>query len=316
MRTIRAYLQLARPLNLLMICLTQLLFWYYIVEPVYAFFQLEAAMNNWQVIGIITCTVLIAAGGYVINDYYDLPIDLVNKEDRVIISRELSDGAAFNYYLVLTAVGLVSALAVAWSLGQPTLILLPFFIASMMWFYAQQFKRMFLVGNLVVGLSIVAVIFILILFEVDWKTNAVELHPATNEILKFGLAYMVFSFLMTMLREVVKDLQDMEGDARFECRTIPIVWGERGGKIVSGFWLGITLAAIAWLVYELSLAGNYPALVYCILFLLLPGLYCLYKIIIAKNSSDYRTISNVIKLMMIFGTLTMIYIGIILGKHG
>lgn len=315
MNKLSAYIRLVRPLNLLIILATQALFWVYIVEQVHVFFQLDTRLEHWQVFLLMSSTVLVAAGGYVINDYYDLPIDLVNKPDRVVISKEVSDNAAFNYYMILTALGVISALAVAWSLGKPSLTLLPVIIASGLWFYAQEFKRRPLVGNLVVGLSTAAVIFILLLFEVDWKANADALAPEVNEILKFGLAYMVFAFLTTMLREVVKDLEDMEGDAQFECRTFPIAFGVNAAKLLALFWLAVLVVPLVVLSVRLVRFGNLLGFGYTVLLLVLPTIYIGYTVVAASRASDYRSASKWIKGLMVAGVLTMIYIGIMLGKH-
>lgn len=316
MQVIGSYIRLVRPVNLAIIILTQALFWYYIVEPVYAFFELAPHLTGWQVWLLIASTVLIAAGGYVINDYYDLPIDLVNKPDKVIISRDVGDTAAFNYYMALTGAGLLSALAVAWWIGKPTLVLLPLIIASLLWFYAQTFKRVLLVGNFVIAFSTAAVIFILLLFEIEWVSTTAALPPEVNEILKFGSAYMVFAFLMTMVREAVKDLQDMQGDAEFECRTMPIVWGELTAKSVTLLWLLSVTGLLGWLIVSLVRFSNYLAAGYIAVCLIIPGMAAGYRVLRARGPRDYAAASAWIKGMMLAGVLTMIYIGIILGKHG
>jgi 4-hydroxybenzoate polyprenyltransferase len=316
MNTLSAFLRLARPLNLAIIALTQWLFWFYVIEPVYAYYDLSTRMADWQVFLLIVSTVLIAAGGYVINDYYDLPIDLVNKPEKVVISRMVSDHAAFNYYLLLTGLGIFAALVTAWKLGQPTLILLPVIVASLLWFYAQEFKRSVLAGNLIVAFSTAAVIFILLLFEIDWSSTGAEvLEDHTNEILRYGTAYMVFAFLLTMLREIVKDLQDMEGDRQFECRTLPIVAGEKTARAVAMVWLVMEEILLGILCLRFLNAGNIYAAVYIIVLLMLPGLVIGARFITASGPDDYRKLSRWIKGVMFFGIITMAYIGVMLGKH-
>jgi len=316
MSNLKPYIKIIRPINLLMVILTQFLFWFYIVIPDYNIFELTPAMSAWQVILLMLSTILVAAGGYVINDYYDLPIDLVNRPEKVIVSKTISDNTAFNYYTGLTAVGILSALAVALTLGNYALVILPIAIACLLWFYAQTFKRMFLVGNIIVSFCTAAVIFLLLLFEVDWAANSIQMSPETNEILKYGLGYMVFAFLMSMVREVVKDLQDKEGDEQFECRTLPVVWGLSGGKITAAIFLIAVMAGIGKIQVALLSYSNYIPFVYLLVFIQLPSVYILTQLFKAENSNDFKKISKWVKAIMLFGILTMIYIGIMFGKHG
>ncbi|MCP4120471.1 MAG: UbiA family prenyltransferase [Bacteroidetes bacterium] len=316
MKQLLPFLKILRPVNLLIIILTQYLFWFYIVVPDYAIFSLIPLMSVWQVLLLMLSTVLIAGGGYVINDYYDLPIDLVNKPDKVIVSRTISDNVAFNYYIGLTIAGIASALIVALTLGNYALVILPITIACLLWFYAQTFKRMFLVGNIIVAFSSAAVIFLLLLFEVDWAKNAIDMAPETNDILKFGLGYMIFAFLMSMVREVVKDLQDKEGDEQFECRTLPVVWGITGGKIVAALFMILVMAGVCRIQLVLLDFKNYLPFAYLLIMIQLPAIYMLVMLFKAKNAGQFSTLSKGVKAIMLFGVLTMIYVGIMFGKHG
>lgn len=309
LRNISPWVRLVRPVNLLMAALTQLLFWYCVITPFYGFYDIEPALGQWQVALLVLATVLIAAGGYVINDYYDLPIDLVNKPEKVVVSREVSDQGAFNYYIALTASGLAAALAVALAEGRFTLVFFPAVVAAMLWFYAQSFKRMFLVGNIVVSLATAGVIFLLLLYEVDWEASSVRLEPHTNEILKFGLGYMAFAFVVSMLREVVKDLQDREGDEQFECRTLPVVLGPAGGKAVALVLALVLAAGLVPVQTAMAGYGNFLPVAYLGVFVQLPALAAALLTVRAAGPADYGRASALIKAVMLAGVLTMVYIG-------
>lgn len=308
-RKLSPWIRLVRPVNLIMTALTQLLFWYCVVTPFYGFFGQVPELDHWQVALLVLATVLIAAGGYVINDYYDLPIDLVNKPDKVIISREAGDRGAFNFYIALTASGLAAALAVALAEGRVTLVFFPAVVAAVLWFYAQSFKRMFLVGNLLVSLATAGVIFILLLYEVDWEASAVSLEPHTNEILKFGLGYMAFAFVVSMLREVVKDLQDMEGDAQFDCRTLPVVLGPAGGKAVAAALALLLVGGLVPVQAAMIEYGNVIPVAYLAVFVQLPALFAAWLTMRATRPAGYGRASALIKAVMLAGVLTMAYIG-------
>lgn len=312
MNTFKAYIQLTRPLNLGIIVLTQVLFWVDVVQPVYGTINSAPNLSLFQVLLLILSTVFIAAGGYVINDYYDLPIDLVNKPEKVIISRTVSDQAAFNYYIGLTLTGLACAVWVAIQEGRMSMLLLPVVIASFLWFYAQHLKRSPLIGNFVVAFSTASVILILLVFEIDWAGHAIEPNLAVNDILKFGAWYMAFAFVLTLLREVVKDLEDMEGDRQFECRTFPVVAGEVAAKALSVLWAILAIFGVGWLTGYLIRFQNFLPALYLFLLVVLPVLAVIVKVISARSRRDYALASKLIKFAMLFGVLSMTYIGMIL----
>jgi 4-hydroxybenzoate polyprenyltransferase len=304
-----AYLKIIRPINLAMVVLTQLLFWFFIVVPIHTLSGTIPDMQIWQVLLLVISTLCIAAGGYVINDYYDLPIDLVNKPEKVIVSKSISDDNTFTYYMALTGIGLVAAFIVALTLHRYMLVLLPVIVSSLLWFYAQNFKRMFLVGNLVVSLCTAMVIFILIYFEIDWER--IERVPVqANQIMIFGAIYMVFAFLTSMWRELIKDMQDKDGDAAFDCKTLPIVAGITTAKIVAGFYAVLLLAGIGFYQYMQIIAESWWVVVYLLVGLELPILWALVKLYAAKEAKDFNLISSLIKIVMLVGTLSMVYIGL------
>ncbi len=309
------YLKITRPINLLIIVLTQLLFWFCIIQPVHNIYGTVPHLQFWQVILLILSTVLIAAGGYVINDYYDLPIDLVNKPEKVIVSNGIDDDAAFNYFAILTVLGLAASLIVAITLGNYRLFIIPFIITSMLWFYAQSLKRMFFVGNFIVSIATAAVIFLLIYFGLDW-VNVEFLKEEANEIIFFGKGYMAFAFVVSMLRELVKDMQDKEGDEEFESKTIPIVLGIRNSKLIALFWLLLVIVGVVFVQKGLIQGQQWLAFGYTVVFIQLLNVWIGFKILQSQNSEDFGKASNWIKGLMFFGLITMIYIGLQLKQYG
>jgi 4-hydroxybenzoate polyprenyltransferase len=303
------YLKIIRPVNLAMVVLTQLLFWFFIVVPIHRLSGSIPDMQIWQVLLLVLSTVLIAAGGYVINDYYDLPIDLVNKPDKVIVSKSISDDNVFTYYMALSGVGLIASLIVAITQNRYMLVLLPVIVASLLWFYAQSFKRLFLVGNLVVALCTALVIFILIYFEIDWER--IERVPVqANQIMIFGAIYMTFAFITSLLRELVKDMQDKDGDAAFDCKTLPIVAGLPIAKIVAAVYSFILLAGIGFYQWMQIQAESWYVVTYLLLGLELPLVLVLVKLYSANTAKDFNGISTLVKIVMLIGTLSMLYIGL------
>src|SRR5205823_514428 len=149
---------------------------------------------------------LVAAAGYIINDYYDVKIDAINRPDRLVVGRVLRRRHAMLAHLLLSGVGVVLAAALSWRLGGVTLG-----AALLLWGYSARFKRIALVGNL----SIAALTAALVLLP--------ELQLLTGQ--RAVWLYALAAFLLTVVREIVKDIEDMRGDAQHDCRTLPLVWG-------------------------------------------------------------------------------------------
>lgn len=308
------YIKIIRPVNLLMIAATQLLFWFCIIQPIHNIYGSNTNMDIWQMLLLVLSTLLIAAGGYVINDYYDLPIDLINKPEKVMIGKHISDDQAFNYFTYLTGAGLLASLAVAISMGNYRLVMIPLIITSMLWFYAQTFKRMFFVGNLVVSAATAAVIFILIYFEINWEATDPVAQQIRDEIIYFGRGYMLFIFIISMLRELVKDMQDQRGDGEFESKTIPIILGANKAKIIAVVWLIILIAGVVYIQTGLKEYQWLP-IAYMVLFIQIPAFWIGYQLMKASDNKDYGKISNGVKAIMFFGMISMIYIGILLAQY-
>lgn len=290
-----------------MIALTQLLFWFCIVEPVFALYNAQPRLEIYQVLLLVLSTVLIAAGGYVINDFYDLPIDLVNKPEKVIVGEKISDDAAFNYFSALTGLGVVISVIVAFMLGNFRLALLPIFIASLLWFYAQIFKRQFFIGNVIVSFATAAVMLLLIAYEFVWE-NYADFIPY-HEVILFAKIYMAFAFITSLLRELVKDMQDRKGDGEFGASTIPIKLGLQPAKIWAYVYLLLLIVGVGYLQKYLFIAGWKWLAIYGIVLIQIPALIAGWKMWFAQTNKEFGVVSNWVKVVMLFGIVTMIFVG-------
>ncbi len=202
------FLRLIRVQNLLIVVLTQLLARLYIIGPRPDNLHLLVDRRFWL---LTLSTVCIAAAGYIINDYFDVKIDLINKPDRVIIGRYLKRRIAMGVHQVLNVAGCLIGLYLSkW------VFLADVLAVTLLWFYSAQFKRQPLIGNVVISLLTALSLIVLAIY---YRQNADML-----------LIYALFSFGISLIREIIKDMQDIRGDARFGCRTIPIIWGLRRTK--------------------------------------------------------------------------------------
>lgn len=245
-----AFLRLIRFPNLLIVALTQYFVFYFLIRPLFALAELPTALDHWHFAGLVLSTMLIAACGYIINDLYDLNIDRRNKPDRMILERLIPVSTGWLIYWTLLVLGFLLSLYLAWYVQNIPLVLLYPLANGLLWLYAWRWKRGFLVGNLVVSFFCAFVAGIVWFAERLSYRNLLAERPSIALLLGgLLLTYLGFAFLSTWFRELIKDLEDREGDAADGCRTMPIVWGLSRSLFFTRL-LGVLLIAL-----EIALGG-------------------------------------------------------------
>lgn len=275
--SISGFIQLTRFWNLLIIALAQYFTAYFLLNKTSLAFSKEMALLSFS-------TIIIAAAGYIINDYYDVKIDLINKPKRVVVGRILKRRVAMIAHTVLNFIGIGIGFYLSWKVG-----LLNFLCAFVLWLYSNQLKRIAFLGNLSVALLTGLSILIIGLF----------FEPGNILI----TAYALFAFAFTLIREIIKDIEDLKGDSTFGCKTLPVVYGVRKTKsfiyILSYLFL-IGLCTLAYLLVGL-------AMTYLCLGLIIPIGYLTFKLYRADKISEYNFLSNYCKFVMLFGICTMVF---------
>lgn len=230
-------------------------------------------------------TVLIAAAGYIINDYYDVKIDFVNKPDRVVVGKRITRRLAILFHVIFSGLGIWIGLHLSWRIAAIN-VLSVFFL----WLYSNNLKRLPFIGNLMVAiLTGVAIYIINVFFKIE------------NPLV---IIYAVFSFFMTLVREIIKDMEDLKGDNTFGCRTLPIVWGVRKTKNV--IYIILLLLCAAVLILNKFYVGL--PVYYFMIFLFLPILWLLIRLIRADTTKDYAQLSSFCKVIMLLGVLSMMFV--------
>ncbi len=270
----------------------------------------------WYVLLLVgAAIVLIAAGGYVINDYFDVKIDRINRPDEVIVTRSVSKPAAMRLSVGLSAAGLICGIAVAVLMRSMTLGIIFVLVPGLLWFYSSSYKRLFMVGNLTIALlagltpMIVAmtnVAQLQLLYEAILPYTSLE-----HDLYAWLGGFALFAFLLTWIREIVKDLQDQMGDRELECHSMPVVWGEKWTKVFVTVLIVSTLAIIGhlwWHVLPFPTSWTSLSTRYIVLGIVIPLLGSLWLLWSAKIPSDYKTCQQVIKLTMLLGMLYSICI--------
>ena len=270
----------------------------------------------WYVLLLVgAAIVLIAAGGYVINDYFDVKIDRINRPDEVIVTRSVSKPAAMRLSVGLSAAGLICGIVVAVLLRSMTLGIIFVLVPGLLWFYSSSYKRLFMVGNLTIALlagltpMIVAmtnVAQLQLLYEAILPYTSLE-----HDLYAWLGGFALFAFLLTWIREIVKDLQDQMGDRELECHSMPVVWGEKWTKVFVTLLIVSALALIGhlwWHVLPFPTSWTSLSTRHIVLGIVIPLLGSLWLLWSAKIPSDYKTCQQVIKLTMLLGMLYSICI--------
>ena len=304
------YLRLLRPLNLFIVALTQYLLEFLLLIPVFTTHQITPALDVPRFLLLVLSTVLIAAGGYVINDIADREIDRINKPERRIIGRLLSVRAAWRYYFILFFVGFIISLYLAVYIENVPLSGIYPAAWLLLYWYSVNFKQRPVIGNVTVAVFCALVAGIVWFAERDAYFTLGEIAPLAQMHLRtLLLVYMYFAFVSTLYREIIKDLEDYRGDAENFCRTLPIVAGVKAAK-ATAFCCGLFfLAGLVWVYVYFAAEGKdtWFVLTFITVSMLLPLLYSLYLTVMSESPADYGRNSRLAKVLMLAGILLLFF---------
>lgn len=248
-----------------------------------AVFLLAISVKDFSLLMLSVSTVAIAAGGYVINDYYDVKIDLINKPQRVVIGRTIPRRYALLFHSLLSLTGVAIGFLLNWRIGVINLC-----SSFLLWWYSNNLKRQPLVGNLSVSvLTGLSIAIVGVLFQITTVL----------------VIYSIFALSMTLVREVIKDMEDLKGDNTFGCKTLPIVWGVRKTKT---FVHILVVAFVASVVAIRFTYLHFP--LYYLLFLLVPMVYLTVRLARADTVRDFYMLSQFCKAIMLLGILSMAFV--------
>ncbi len=300
MRLITAFLKLVRWPNLFFIALTQVLFYYAVYLSLYP--QPDISFLTW----IIIASVFIAAAGNIINDYFDLNIDQINKPEKNVINSVISRRWAIFWHLLLSSVGII-ATALAVGLSKWYLIVANIICVLLLWFYSTSLKRRLLSGNVVISILTAWTVLILFFAHVPFTAAFNSNDGMITKFFRISFLYGGFAFIISLIREAIKDIEDRRGDEQYGCNTLPIYAGLRATKIYISIWIIVLIAALIVLQLYILQFGWKGAVLYSLLFIITPLLYLLKKLFTANAVPEFTKLSNLTKLIMLTGILSMIF---------
>ncbi len=293
-----AFLKLIRYKNLFMVLLTMVLTKYALMES--GVFIQNFFFNNLQFTYLSSSILFITAGGYIINDIFDLRTDKINKPNKVIIDRFITTKSALKAYYIITSLGLLLGFLMSYKWYHLGLFLVPTIV---LFLYSKYFKKKMFLGNVIISLLIAYSIYLI--YKYHFITQCCYEYSIFEEPLKNTIfVYIIFSFITTLIREIIKDIEDINGDLKIKAKTLPIVIGRKRASHVAFFFSSILL--IFLLLVLQFIRSEYLFLGYGIIFLLLPLLYFMYKLWFAETKKDFSSLSNQMKIIMLFGILSML----------
>ena len=307
-----AFLKLVRYPNLIFIGITQSLFYLIFIR------YTPAALSSYPIklqpsgfLVLMVASIFIAAAGYIINDYFDLNIDKINKPSKIIIEKIIRRRWAIFWHLALTITGVALSFWVGYRIGNSLLGLMNLLCAALLWAYSTTFKKTLLVGNVIISLLTAWVVLVLYFCELRVTRVFILLNDGYQQFItglfKVAILYSSFAFIISVVREVVKDVEDMQGDARYGARTMPIVWGVPAAKVFAATLLTVLIAALCIVQFYVLQLHRWWSAMYCIVFILLPLLRVLYKLYKATTVADYHALSTEVKLVMLTGILSKLF---------
>ncbi len=308
MKSIYTFLRLIRYPNLLFIILTQYFFHYLIVVPILISLDLISSLNDFDFFLLVCSTVLLAAGGYIINDYFDIKIDSINKPRKLFIGKSFNRRSAILIHHIFNIAAVLIGIFLSYKVGNIKLSLINPIIAALLWFYSTGYKKQPLIGNLIVSLLTGMVVLVVVFYEQPLFHPADEASfLAAYSIFIRAFFYFIFSFLISLIREIVKDMEDIQGDMTYGCRTLPIVWGIPNSKTIV-YLIGIIVLSIICFIQATPLkAGDYVTVIYLMQTVQFPLFVMMWMLYRADIQKDFNRISTLVKVVMLMGILTMAY---------
>ncbi|MBE9577321.1 geranylgeranylglycerol-phosphate geranylgeranyltransferase [Flavobacterium proteolyticum] len=293
------YLKLIRYQNLLMLAFMQLVFRYLFLAQSYV----DLALTDINYILLVIATVCIAAGGYVINNIMDQDTDEIAKPQNRVVGVSISETVAYNWYIGLTIVGVGIGFYLSNVIYKPTFASMFILVATLLYMYATSFKQIPVLGNVVVALMLSTSIIIIGLFDILPAID-VDNRFRMKEAFDILMHYAIFAFIINLIREIVKDLEDMDGDYQSGINSLPIAIGVQKTKIIVGVLTVISIGILAYYVNSNLFELDY-VVYYAMILIVGPLIYFGVKLLNATTKKEYHHLSLVLKIILLFGILSV-----------
>lgn len=301
------FFRLIRWPNIIIIPLVMAVIKFAVMDPMLAFTGIEASMPLTHFWLMVAATVFLGGGGYIINDYFDCKIDLINKPSKVVVGQNISRISAISLHVFFNAAALLIGFWLAWQVHLWWVAAIYMMVSGLFWFYSTTYKRMFLIGNIIVSALTALVPLQVLLFEYTYMNNNLDaeiltvLKPNLNTIAMWVFAFSFFAFMSNLIREIVKDFEDIRGDMRYGRKSVPIVMGLRKSKWAVQILTAITITAIFFVAGRV--VNDYISWIYIPLFVVGPLILHMVWLHQAERKQHFHRLSQLMKLIMLTGLM-------------
>lgn len=306
---------------MLIIALTLCCMRFFILYPVLRVNEMDLQLKPLFFALLVMSVLFIAAAGYIINDYYDIESDVVNRSSanpKKVVSRRV----VIMVYYLLNLLGISGGAVLSIYCGNMVLLMLFIIPAGLLYFYSITYKFQVFVGSIVVSaltavIPVMAVIFEIPLLNIRYHDILFNAGTSFRPVFLIISLFSGFGFLVSLLRELIKDAADVNGDIIAGKKTLPVVAGMNITKVVICLLASIVIAAILWLFVRFLVIRSdgsveYYSLFYLFFFILIPLLFSGATVIRAKRRDQYMLAASVIKLVMVTGILYSLVFGFLI----
>ena len=298
------FLNLIRYKNLLMLAFMQLLFRVDFV----LLRHIPLALTSFQYALLVLSTVLIAAAGYVINDIFDQDTDKINKPEKVIIGKSISENNAYSIYAGLNITGVCVGFYLSNVIMKPSFATVFILIAATLYIYATSLKQMAVIGNIIVALVLSMSVIIIGVFDI-YPATSIENQVRMANLFSVLVDYAIFAFMINLLREMIKDLEDVKGDNQQGIRTLAVLIGtNKTTKLVFALSLIPIMVLFFYVNTYFVTNGLFIATAYTFIFVLAPLVYFSVKTFKAETKAEFTALSSLLKWILFFGIVSIVII--------
>jgi 4-hydroxybenzoate polyprenyltransferase len=302
------FIKLIRWKNLLIIAFVQVLIKYALLEPSIEMAGLQTSLQPLGFAILVIATLSIAAAGYIINDVYDQKADQVNKPNDIIINKYISEKSAIQYFIILNVIGVGLGYFISYQVGQTDLFVIFVVISGLLYAYSAYLKRYLIIGNVVIS-AFVAMSLLLI--------GIYELLPVMNELnrgvqltfFEIILDYALFAFMINLVRELVKDIEDTEGDSAADYQSLSVMFGIAKAKYIAFALSLISIGLIIFYIVEYFYKNN-MVVIYFLGLIIAPLIFVSIRLLQANKKEQFSLISSLLKVVMFTGICSMIVFNI------
>ncbi|HUX55511.1 MAG TPA: geranylgeranylglycerol-phosphate geranylgeranyltransferase [Bacteroidales bacterium] len=321
----KEFFNLIRWKNLIIVVLTMVLMRYAVIGPIISKIGVILLKGTGEEIPmvlqfpwynfvlLVAATVLITAGGYVINDYFDIKTDLINK-GKVIVGTKIPRRQAMMWHNIFNIAGVAAGFYISWKAGYVWLGTLFLMVSGLLYFYSASYKRQFLIGNIIVAILTAMVPMLVVFYE--WPAlfryyNINAIYPPKIDLILYWVGgFALFAFMTTLTREIIKDIEDFEGDQAYGRNTVPVVIGVTSAKIVSVSLIILTIAML-YLIWHLFI-NDTLTFIYLTSLIVLPLIFIIYEVVISRNRKQLHRASSIMKIVMLTGILYSVVVKVII----